>query len=131
MKRRTLVFSTVAALALGAAAFIANPSFAHNNNSHMRHGYGHGMMGNHEMMGNGNFDCAQYGQQKLDKELSVDDVRNIVERQLQRHGNDRLKIGKIEASGKNTIVAEIVTVDDSLVRKMEFDTKTGTHHPLK
>ena len=64
-------------------------------------------------------------------DLSADDVRKIIEGRMAWHGNDRLKVGKVKTVDDNTIVAEIVTVDDSLVMKMEFDRKTGAHHPVK
>jgi len=55
------------------------------------------------------------------KDLTVDDVKKYLGRVLQRHGNKRLKLGKVTQSDKDTIVAEIVTVDDSLVQKLSFD----------
>lgn len=157
MKRKTLTLTAAAAvLALGAAAFVAAPTFAHGGGygGQMGQGYGHGMMGqgmgpgmmgNHGnmgwgpgkghgfgpgMKGQGNENCPRYGQQTLDKELSVDDVKEFLGKRLEMRGNGRLKVGKVEATGETTIVAEIVTVDDSLVRKVEFDTKTGAHKPI-
>ncbi|NQU59442.1 MAG: hypothetical protein HQ513_19590 [Rhodospirillales bacterium] len=98
-------------------------------------GHGQGMMGSQGhgqgMMGSGNAPCGQVEQSGVDRNLGVDDVKGIIESRLKMHNNDRLKVGKVEASGDNTIVAEIVTVDDSLVHKIEFDTKTGAHHPIK
>jgi len=135
MKRKTLVYSIAAAtLVVGVATFTAAPTFAHGWGGQMGHGYGHGMMGQgygqgHGMMGKGQGNC-QYGQQQLDKELSIDDVKQFVEQRLSRHGMERLKVGKVEASGDNIIVAEIVTVDDSLVHKIEFNTQTGAHRPV-
>lgn len=74
-------------------------------------------------------DC-QYGQ-TLDKPLTVDDVRTNLEQHLQRQGNDRLKVGKVEDKDDKTIVAEIVTVDDSLVRRIEIDKATGRRNPVQ
>lgn len=91
-------------------------------------GQGHGAMG---AMGSGNAPCGQVEQSGVDRNLGVDDVKGIVESRLKMQGNDRLKVGKVEASGENTIIAEIVTVDDSLVYKIEFNTKTGAHQPVK
>lgn len=105
----------------------------------MGQGYGHPMMGNqghaqgYGMMGQGHGMMMGFGYTNsgVDRNLSVDDVKGMLESRLKMHDNDRLKIGKVEASGENTIIAEIVTVDDSLVQKIEFDTKTGAHHPVK
>ncbi len=61
----------------------------------------------------------------LDRELGTDDVRKMMERRLAWRGNDRLKVGKVEEKDDNVIVAEIVTVDDSLVERFEIDRATG------
>jgi hypothetical protein len=99
------------------------------------HGQGYGMMGSHGqgygMMGSGNAPCGQMQQSGVDRDLGVDDVKEIVENRLKIHGNDRLKVGKVEAQGEDAIVVEIVTVDDSLVHKIQFDTRTGAHRPIK
>ena len=52
-------------------------------------------------------------------------VRADLEKHLTRMGNPRLKIGRVEEKGENTIVAEVVTVDDSLVQRFEVDRNTG------
>jgi hypothetical protein len=67
------------------------------------------------------------GQQaaKLAKPLTVDDVKALVTKRLAAHGNERLKVGKVTEKDANTIVAEVVTVDNSLVRTIEFDRNTG------
>lgn len=59
------------------------------------------------------------------KELTVDDVRARLERSLTWHGNKRLKVGEVKVADDRTIVAEIVTVDDSLVQRFKFDRRTG------
>jgi len=66
-----------------------------------------------------------------DLDLNVEKVRDMIESKIARHGQDRLKPGKIEIKDDKTIVAEIVTVDDSLVMKFEIDRKTGAHRPVK
>ncbi|MBL6932124.1 MAG: hypothetical protein ISR45_04185 [Rhodospirillales bacterium] len=152
MKRKTLILSAVAALTLGVAAYAVAPTFAHGNGGYgypMGHGYGHGMMNSHGngmmgqggygmmghggygMMGGGNGACGQFQQSGVDRNLGVEDIKGIVEKHLAMRGNDRLKIGKVAVVDDDTIIAEIVTVDDSLVRKLEFNTKTGAHRPIK
>lgn len=44
---------------------------------------------------------------------------------LNGRGNQRLKIGQITAEADGTIVAEIVTVDGSLVQKLTFNRYSG------
>ncbi len=133
MKRKTLIISAAAAtIALGVAAFATAPTFAHGSRGYggyMGHGYSQGMM-RHHMEGYGKGQCGQWGQSQTDRNLGIDDVREIVEGHISMMGNDRLKAGKVESIGENAIIAEVVTVDDSLVWKIQFDTKTGAHQRL-
>ncbi len=151
----------VAGAILAAAALTSAPAMAHERGGHgpgvispgMGHGYGmmghgqgmgHGMgqghgighgygMG-HGMMGRGGKSgCGPgaMGGSSVDKELSVLDVTKILEGRLAWRGNDRLKVGKVEEKDEKTIIAEIVTVDDSLVKRVEFDRKTGRHRWIR
>ena len=149
----------VAGAILAAAALTSAPATAHERGGHgMGHGmsHGHGMghdrgmdhdrgMGhghgmdqghgmNHGMMGRGGKSgCGRgaIGGSPVDKELSVEDVTKILEGRLAWRGNDRLKVGKVEEKDEKTIIAEIVTVDDSLVKRLEFDRKTGRHRRIR
>jgi hypothetical protein len=56
--------------------------------------------------------------------LSADDVRGYLTEQIDRLGNKRLKIGKVDADG-TAITAEIVTVDNSLVQRVKVDRSSG------
>ena len=95
---------------------------------------GHGMMGpemtDHGMWGGGYGHGSAYGKSAIqpDKDLSVDDVRARIERSLKWHGNERLKVGEVKELDDDTIVAEIVTQDDSLVDRLEVDRHTGSMH---
>ena len=62
-------------------------------------------------------------------QLSTDDVRKFLERHLAVLGNERLKVGNVEAMDDDTITAEVVTVDDSLVESFEVDRHTGLISP--
>jgi hypothetical protein len=97
----------------------------------MGHGsmMGPGMMG-HGMWGGGYGHGSAYGKSAIqpDKDLSVDDVRARIERSLKWHGNERLKVGEVKELDDDTIVAEIVTLDDSLVDRLEVDRHTGSMH---
>ena len=59
-----------------------------------------------------------------DGRVSTDEVESMIERHLARSGNENLKIGTVEDKD-DTIVAEIVTQDGSLVERLAFDAKTG------
>jgi hypothetical protein len=61
--------------------------------------------------------------------LTTDDVSHFLDHFLERHGNPRLKVGKVEQVDEDTIVAEIVTVDDSLVQRFTVDRHTGQMVP--
>ncbi|OHC71793.1 MAG: hypothetical protein A3B62_04905 [Rhodospirillales bacterium RIFCSPLOWO2_01_FULL_65_14] len=148
MKRKTLVTTAaVAALVIGAAAFA--PAFAQGPGMGMGRGGGHGMgmmgqgMGQGMMgqgMGPGMMGQGQqaYGPGNCPgfvaaqgQEVTVDSVTKFLEARLARWGNDRLKIGKVEATDDKTITGEIVTKDGSLVQKFAFDKTTGRHQPVK
>ncbi|MBL4614913.1 MAG: hypothetical protein JKY27_08575 [Magnetovibrio sp.] len=150
MKSKTLIITAVVVAAAGIGAWNIGSSYAHGSfgpggqggkggyghgYSMMQsqgHGMGHGMgHGNMQGKGPGSQNC-DYGQnQTLETPLTIDDVRANLEQKLQWRGNDRLKVGSVVEKDDKTIVAEIVTVDDSLVRKVEIDKATGRHEPVK
>ena len=57
--------------------------------------------------------------------LTVDQVREMMEQLLAWHRNPNLKVGEIAEQDENTIVAEIVTADGSLVQRLEVDRHSG------
>ena len=82
---------------------------------------GHGMMGQMPMMGG-------YGRgqmQPLRRDLTAEEVKHMMEHRVDWAGNPNLKVGKITEKDADTIVAEIVTKDGSLVRKIDVDRHTG------
>ena len=58
--------------------------------------------------------------------ITVERARTMLEGVLAWHGNPRLKLGTVEEQNEDTIVAEILTVDDSLVQRLAIDRATGT-----
>ena len=58
--------------------------------------------------------------------ITVERARTILEGVLAWHGNPRLKLGTVEEQNEDTIVAEILTVDDLLVQRLAIDRATGT-----
>jgi hypothetical protein len=86
---------------------------------------GSGMMGS-GMTGRAGGMAALFGSRVVPTlNLSVDDVRGYLTAQLDRLGNKRLKIGNINTDG-GVIMAEITTVDNSLVQRMKVDRSTGS-----
>lgn len=71
------------------------------------------------------------GGQAIDKQLGVDEVRAIVGGRLAMSGNKRLKVGQVTEKDAETITAEIVTVDNSLVRRVDVSRKTGRFTPAQ
>ncbi|MBI2586416.1 MAG: hypothetical protein HYW28_11205 [Rhodospirillales bacterium] len=146
MKRTTLILTAAAAaLVIGAAAFL--PAYAQGPGYGM--GMGHGMMGQGMGQGMGPGMMGQGmgpgmmgqgsgpGQQAFGpgncpglaaaqgQEPTVDSVTKFLEGRLAHWGNERLKLGKVEATDDKTITGEIVTKDGSLVQKFAFDKTTG------
>lgn len=57
--------------------------------------------------------------------ISADDVRAYLDLRLKRLANKRLKLGDIKPADDDTITADIVTVDNSLVQRLKVDRHTG------
>ncbi len=57
--------------------------------------------------------------------LTIEDVRHHFEHRVARRGNKRLKVGEVKKVDEDTITADIVTVDDSLVRRLRVDLHSG------
>lgn len=145
--------STVTALALAAGLFATSAVYADagksaTQGSMMQRGQmmggqmgpgmmgpgamGPGMMGGMMrggqggMMGPGMMDQGFGDRVVPSKHLSTDDVRHFLEYRLARRGNKRLKVGEVKEEGKDSIIADIVTVDDSLIERLKVDRHSGT-----
>jgi hypothetical protein len=59
------------------------------------------------------------------RNVSIDDVRDHFEGLLQAQGNPRVKLGEIKDADKDTIVAEIVTTEGSLVDRFNVNRRSG------
>ena len=113
-------FVKTAALALAATALATGIAAAEPYGGGRGMGPGMGMG-----MGMGG-DCPfQSEQVAVDRALTVEKVKTILEGRLASHGNERLKVGKVVEKDGKTITAEIVTVDGSLVQALEIDKATG------
>lgn len=97
------------------------------------YGMGPGMMGPGFGMGPGMMGPGQGfgmrpgfgGQPMLGRDLSVEDVRHMLDHRLEWTGNARLKVGDVQGLDDDTILAEILTVDGSLVERIRIDRHTG------
>jgi len=86
----------------------------------MMHGL-HGQMGGHAL-GPG----ALYGMHHgAPSEMTQARVETYLADLLERHGNPRLEIGEITEAEDGSIIAEIVTVDGSLVQRLAFNRYPG------
>ena len=63
--------------------------------------------------------------------ITVERARAMLEGALAWHGNPRLKLGTVEEQNEDTIVAEILTVDNSLVQRLAIDRATGTFRRIE
>ncbi len=95
----------------------------------MGHGTGHGGgqgTGHGMMMGPAHGAAPCPGSAAvIDEDIDADVVRSWLDRSLTAHGNKRLKVGDVKETDDDTIIAEIVTVDGSLVQRIEVDRQTG------
>ncbi len=96
------------------------------------------MMGQGQMpmMGQGQMPMMGQGMspgmmQPLAKDLSASDVQHMIEHRLAWQGNPNLKVGKVEEKDDNTVVAEIVTKEGSLVQRLEVDRHRGSMRPIQ
>jgi len=105
----------------------------HGHHMMHRHGMMQGGMGQGMMMGRGMMQRgmmqrgmgSMFGRRVVRlQNLSVEDVRRYFAFRLERMGNKRLKVGEVKATN-GTITADIVTVDNSLVQRLEVDRRTG------
>ena len=71
------------------------------------------------------------GDQNANQNLNVttDDVKARMERWLTWRGNPRLKVGEVKEKDADTITADIVTKDNSLVERFVVDRHTGIYRP--
>lgn len=141
MNVKTKIIGAVAAPIAGLAllAMVIEPGPAAAAGSHAQaQGSGQGMMGGtmkmmRGMMAQGPMGQSMMGQSKMGQgmrvvpslNITVKDVRLFMEKRLGRLGNKRLKVGAVKQADERTITADIVTVDNSLVRRFTVDRNTG------
>src|SRR5665213_3608749 len=87
-------------------------------------GYGPGML---QGYGPGNRAGAdvQGNQTNQTLNLTTDEVKSRMERWLARRDNPRLKVGEVKEKDADTITADIVTKDNSLIQRFIVDRHTG------
>ncbi len=124
MKTVTKTILAVSAVVIGTT--VAVPAFADKGkndcnrwNKHSRH-----MKSDHQMGGM----YGGYGKHRFykgDLDLTVEQVKDIIEGRLASQGNKNLKVGEVKAIDDDTVYAQIVTKDGSLVQELEIDRDTG------
>jgi hypothetical protein len=83
-------------------------------------GYGPGMM-----QGYGYGPGYNRSEAQSNLNLTTDDVKARIERWLTWRDNPRLKVGEVKEKDADTITADIVTKDNSLVERIIVDRHTG------
>lgn len=147
MKTLLATGMTVTVIGLGAALpaqahgpdmNAANQPYGWQYGWHMGPMMGQGMMGQGQMgpgmMGPGMMGQGQMGpsmMQPLREDLTAKDVKHMMEHRLGWMGNPNINVGKVEEQDDDTIIAEIVTKDGSLVEKMKVDRHTGMIQPAR
>ena len=66
-----------------------------------------------------------------DLNLSTDDVKKHLDRRIAWEGNPRLKVGDVKEKDADTIVADIVTKDNSLVQRFVVNRHNGFFRPAE
>jgi|SRR3990172_3273755 len=80
-------------------------------------GYGWGTMG------------ARWNSGWPGRTLSTDDVKTYLERWIAWQRNSRLKVGEVKEKDADTIVADVVTRDNSLVQRFLVNRQSGYFQP--
>lgn len=91
----------------------------------------HGQFARGKRGGNFSSLALAMGPRNGDLGLTVDQARTLAESRLILSGNDRLKVGSVEAIDDDTIIVEILTIDDSLVVRRSIDRDNGRMHPVR
>ena len=96
---------------------------------------GMGMMGNMPrgmgMMGQGCGMMGPYaGGSQPAQNLTTNDVKGNFERWIASIGNPNIKVGNVVEKDANTITAEVVTKDNSLVQQFAVDRRTGFYRSI-
>jgi hypothetical protein len=87
-------------------------------------GYGPPMMHGYMMRGYGPPPWSSWSSAR-DLKLTVDAVKGEAERWVAWQGNSRLKVGDVKEKDADTITADIVTKDNSLVERFAVDRHSG------
>ena len=93
----------------------------------MMQGYGPGYGRGPAVQGNQSADQNANQNAAPDLKLSVDDVKTRVEGWLNTRGNPRIKVGDVKEKDADTITADIVTKDNSLVERFIINRHTGAY----
>ncbi|HET8997496.1 MAG TPA: hypothetical protein VFN42_12585 [Acetobacteraceae bacterium] len=109
------------------------PGWMHGYGPGMMYGYGPGMMAGCLPWMGPQFGGGPWGYHRsyhpAALNLSIQDVRNRFERWLQWRHNPHLKLGEVRQTGPDTITADIVTQDNSLVQRFNVDRRSGQMYP--
>ena len=65
------------------------------------------------------------------RDVTLDDVRHVLDHQVAWHSLSRLRVGDVTEKDQDTILAEIVTVDGSVVQRYEVNSHTGLLAPVE
>jgi len=72
-----------------------------------------------------------FGRGALRQDLAVDDVKHILEHRLQWQGFTNLRVGDIAEKDDDTLTAEVVTGEGTLVQRFEVNRHTGAMSPAQ
>jgi hypothetical protein len=95
-----------------------------------QYGPGEGRSYGPGMMGPGYGPRGSSSGERTNENLTVDGVRNELDRWIVAQANPNIKVGAVTEKDTNTIVADVVTKkEDALVQRFEIDRTTGAYRP--
>jgi len=72
-----------------------------------------------------------FGRDALRQDLAADDVKHILEHRLQWQGFTNLSVGNIAEKDDDTLTADVITEDGTLVQQFEVNRHTGAFSPAQ
>ncbi len=72
-----------------------------------------------------------YGRGALRRDLAADDVKHILEHRLQWQGFTNLRVGDVVEADDDTLIADVVTQEGTLVQQFEVNRQTGAFSPVE
>jgi len=128
--RKGALIGGMSAIVVAVAVVIASPANACDGWYDGDGWYGRGMMGPGMGM-YGPMRGPGWGYNQPGLSLTANDVKSYLERWVAGSGNPNIKVGNVVEKDASTIMADIVTKENSLVQQFVFDRRNGSYRPTQ